>query len=86
MTELIEPGKTGVLFRPGDAQDMARRILRLAGDGPALSNMRAQSRQEFLERYSAAENYRRMMEIYDRALARRGYSERAIAFGISPAV
>jgi glycosyltransferase involved in cell wall biosynthesis len=33
--EAIEPGKTGLLFAPGDAADLARVLSRLAGD-PAL--------------------------------------------------
>ncbi|MDP9172848.1 MAG: glycosyltransferase [Planctomycetota bacterium] len=79
MTELIVAGKTGVLFRPGDAQDMAQKILHLVGNGPELSALRPKCRQEFLDRYNAAENHSRMMEIYNMALARRADSTGARA-------
>jgi glycosyltransferase involved in cell wall biosynthesis len=75
MKELIEPGKTGVLFRAGDAEDMAKKIMHMACDGPALAAMRPLARGQFLDRYSASQNHRRLLEIYQLALQRRGLAE-----------
>ena len=71
MKELIDPGKTGVLFHPGDPEDMARQILHLAGDGPALAAMRLLARQEFVNQYTPQRNHDMLMNIYRRALDRR---------------
>jgi len=70
MRELIDPGKTGLLFRPGDPEHMAKQILRLAGDGPLLAAMRKSCREDYLSRYGADLNHSMMLEIYQHAMRR----------------
>jgi glycosyltransferase involved in cell wall biosynthesis len=77
MRELIEPGRTGILFNPGDPQDMARKILQLAGDGPLLSAIRPAARQEYLTRYGADRNCDILLEIYRKALQNAALSGQA---------
>jgi glycosyltransferase involved in cell wall biosynthesis len=68
MKELLVAGVAGALFAPGDPEMMARQILRLAGDGPRLVEMRAAARRQFLECYTAERNYLTMLQIYHQAL------------------
>ena len=69
MADLVEDGRTGRLFRPGDAGDLAAKVewtLRHPGE---LARMRRAARKTFEARYTAAQNYRQLMAIYRRALA-----------------
>jgi glycosyltransferase involved in cell wall biosynthesis len=68
MKELLIAGVAGALFTPGDPEMMARQILRLAGDGPRLVEMRRAAREQFLECYTAERNYLTMLQIYRQAL------------------
>ncbi|MGI8687802.1 MAG: glycosyltransferase family 4 protein [Thermomicrobiales bacterium] len=64
MGELIRAGHTGVHFRPGDPGDLARAVAEAFADPTALARMRERKRAEFESRYTAEENYRRLIEIY----------------------
>lgn len=70
MSELIEHGRTGLLFSPGDPQDLIKQVDRLLSGENRLSAMRAAARQEFELKYTAARNYEQTMRIYSRAIAR----------------
>jgi glycosyltransferase involved in cell wall biosynthesis len=66
--ELVEHRRTGLLFRPGDAEDLARQV-RWAFEHPEeLQAMRAAARREFEEKYTAERNYRMLMDIYEMAI------------------
>jgi len=65
--ELVAPG-AGLLFRPGDAGDLAEKLLLLFGD-PALRLSLGQTAAERIRRhFSRAAAARRMQEIYQRFL------------------
>ena len=64
IAELVTPGQTGLLFRPGDAQDLAAKVEWALAHPEELMQMRRAARAEFEAKYTAEENYRRMMEIY----------------------
>lgn len=68
ITELIEHGRTGFLFCPGDSEDLAAKVEWALAHPRELAQMRREARIEFESKYTAKENYRRLMEIY--ALAR----------------
>jgi glycosyltransferase involved in cell wall biosynthesis len=66
--ELIDHGRTGLLFRPGDAKDLARQV-RWAFEHPEhMTAMGVAARKEFEEKYTAERNYNMLMDIYDMAL------------------
>ncbi len=66
--EFVTHGKTGLLFRPGDAEDLARQV-RWAFDHPEeLRAMRANARREYEEKYTAERNYKMLIAIYEMAI------------------
>jgi glycosyltransferase involved in cell wall biosynthesis len=71
MTELIEDGKTGALFPPGDADHLSRTVSRLASDAATLGRMRLEARREFERTYTAEANYRSLLGLYARAIETR---------------
>jgi glycosyltransferase involved in cell wall biosynthesis len=71
MAELIDDGRTGYLFNPGDATDLAAKVRRLRADPEAGARMRREARREFEEKYTAAQNYRLLLDLYERAGRRR---------------
>lgn len=62
--ELIEHGRTGLHFRPGDSDDLAAKVEWALEHPGELAQMRQQARAEFEVKYTAQENYRQLMEIY----------------------
>jgi glycosyltransferase involved in cell wall biosynthesis len=71
MAELVEDGRTGLLFTPGDPADLAGKVRRLLADPAALAGMRQTARREYEEKYTAEVNYRQLRAIYEDALRRR---------------
>jgi glycosyltransferase involved in cell wall biosynthesis len=71
MAEVVIPGRTGLLFEPGNAVDLASKVLDLLGDESRLLALRQAARQEFEEKYTAEVNYRHLMAIYEQALERK---------------
>jgi glycosyltransferase involved in cell wall biosynthesis len=67
MSELVDEGRTGELFTPGDSADLARVLGGLLGDAGRLARMRVAARQEFEARYTAESNYRQLLALYFRA-------------------
>jgi glycosyltransferase involved in cell wall biosynthesis len=65
--ELVEDGRTGILFEPGDAADLARAVARVEGASDPSIMSRA-ARVEFEAKYTADANYPQLMAIYDRAI------------------
>ncbi len=74
MSSLIDHGCSGLLFRPGDSQDLAAQIERALGRPEGLARMRREVRAEFETNYTAERNYQTLISIYDRAskCAKRG--------------
>jgi len=71
MRELVEPGRAGLLFRPGDSQDLADKVDWLASNPEYVAGMRREARAEYEARYTAGRNYEMLIEIYQRALEHR---------------
>jgi len=72
LEDLIRPGETGWHFEPNDASDLAMQITRAFASPEALRQMRGFARREYEAKYTADDNYRQMMTLYDRALRTRG--------------
>jgi glycosyltransferase involved in cell wall biosynthesis len=66
--EFVTHGCTGLLFRSGDAEDLARNV-RWTFDHPEnLQAMRRAARNEYEQKYTAERNYRMLMDIYAMAI------------------
>jgi glycosyltransferase involved in cell wall biosynthesis len=71
MAEMVAHERTGLLFHPGDAADLARKV-RWAFEHPqAVDAMRAAARREFEEKYTAESNYKMLIGIYEEAIERK---------------
>jgi glycosyltransferase involved in cell wall biosynthesis len=68
LPSIVDDGRTGLLFRPGDASDLRAKALALANDANRLAGMRRQARIEFEQRYSPAASYPLLIEAYRRAI------------------
>lgn len=64
IAELIDDNCTGLHFRPGDPEDLAAKVEWALSHPRELACMRHEARAEFEAKYTAAESYRRLMEIY----------------------
>ncbi len=70
MAELIDDRRTGRLFRPGDAGDLAGMVEWALGHPKELAGMRKSARAEFEANYTPERNYQQLRVIYRQALAR----------------
>jgi glycosyltransferase involved in cell wall biosynthesis len=68
IAELVDHGRTGLRFRPGDPEDLATKVEWLLCHPEEHTRMRRQARAEFETKYTAEQNYQRLMEIYESAL------------------
>ena len=73
---IVEDGKTGVLFRPGDADDLLARVKALWDRADSMAVMGDAARAEFERCYTADANYSRIMEIYAEARRQRRRKQR----------
>ncbi|MBW4640141.1 MAG: glycosyltransferase [Gloeocapsa sp. UFS-A4-WI-NPMV-4B04] len=64
IAELVEPERNGFHFRPGDPQDLAAKVELALSQPGKLAQMRQEARAEFEKKYTAKENYLRLMRIY----------------------
>ena len=64
LAEIVDGRRTGRLFRPDDADELARAVRSIDAEAGAL---RAAARAEFEARYTAEASYRTLMRIYAEA-------------------
>lgn len=69
MRELIEHGRTGLLFEPGSAEDLARHIEWAEAFPEKMRSMGENARKLYEARYTSRHNYQRLVAIYEDALA-----------------
>ena len=67
VTEVVEERVTGLHFCAGSAIDLAAKVKEFLGNPDRMSSMRLAARKTFLARYTAAENIKLMLSIYERA-------------------
>jgi len=72
MEELVADGRTGLLFRAGDAEHLAEQVEWAWSHADDLEHMRHECRREFELQYSAERNYQLLMAIYNRVLSGNG--------------
>jgi glycosyltransferase involved in cell wall biosynthesis len=69
LAELITDGVTGLLFKPGDAQDLANKIAWAHEHPVEMLKMGRAAYAEYLRKYTAGENYNKLLAIYNNAIA-----------------
>ena len=69
--EVVDHGRTGLHFHPGDADDLAGKVDYLFRDRERAEAMRREARREFLRKYTAEHNYEMLMAVYRRVLQER---------------
>lgn len=68
MAELVREGETGLLFEPGNAEDLAAKLRWAAANPAALLRMGEAARQEHVAKYTPEINYRQLVSIYAEAI------------------
>lgn len=68
LPELIEDGKNGLLFKPGNPDDLAEKINYLYNNPDKAIEMGKYAHKCLEEKYSAEKHYMRLMDIYKKAI------------------
>jgi len=71
MQEIVEDGRTGLHFTPGDAVDLAAKVKWAWNHPERMREMGREARQVYESKYTAETNYPLLMEIYRHAIAGR---------------
>lgn len=69
LADIVTDSKTGLLFEPGDPRDLADKMAWALANPVQMAEMGRKARAQYEAEFSAAVNYRRLMEIYDGVLA-----------------
>ncbi len=67
--ELVKDGVTGLLFNPGDADDLAKKIAWAEAHPMAMLRMGQAAYLEYLNKYTPKKNYQMLIGIYQKALS-----------------
>jgi glycosyltransferase involved in cell wall biosynthesis len=70
MIELVEDGRTGLHFTPGDASDLAAKVKWAWAHPKEMEEMARAARREYETKYTADRNYEALVKIYETARAR----------------
>jgi glycosyltransferase involved in cell wall biosynthesis len=70
--ELVDDGRTGLLFEPGNADELAAKIRRLWGDPDLCSQLGRAAWQAALNNYSEEVYFERLMSVYRQAMSAMG--------------
>jgi glycosyltransferase involved in cell wall biosynthesis len=68
LAEIVQHARTGLLFTPGDSEDLAVRVEWAWEHGEQIEQMGRLARLEYERKYTAERNYRSLMRIYDEVL------------------
>jgi glycosyltransferase involved in cell wall biosynthesis len=71
MAELVEDGVTGLHFEPGNSEDLAAKVLWAREHPDEMRRMGRAARRVYERLYTAAASHRRLVEIYEDAIASR---------------
>ncbi len=69
MAEIVEEGRTGLLFEPGNARDLAEKVRYMLDHPVERERMGREARADFEVRYTAEANYPQLMGIYEKTVA-----------------
>jgi glycosyltransferase involved in cell wall biosynthesis len=80
MAEIVQDGKNGWLVEPGNRDCLAEAMLHVLREDPArAARLRASTRIDFEENYTAERNYARLMLTYEKAIRFGGLRAQAAA-------
>jgi len=69
--EIVDDGKTGLLFEAGNAVDLAEKIKYLWDNPQLCRRMGEAGREKALREYSSEKYYQRLMKVYEKAMGNR---------------
>ncbi len=72
MQELIEDGVNGMLFEPGNPEELAAKVRQMTADSTNLATLRSGARRTYEQKYTPETNYSELMNVYAHAIATRG--------------
>jgi glycosyltransferase involved in cell wall biosynthesis len=72
MSELIEPGRTGLLFPSGDPHALAQACRELASDPERAAEMGREARERYEDELGPERSTERLLELYSRVLGEKG--------------
>ena len=67
MADLVDHGRTGLLFEPGNGAELAQHVTELLGDEPKRRAMCDAGRAEYESRYTGDANHVMLMNVYSKA-------------------
>jgi glycosyltransferase involved in cell wall biosynthesis len=68
LADIVKHQLTGILFQPGDIEDMAKKLQHLANNQSALIEMSVNARKEYDSNYGSQKNFDKLREIYLEAI------------------
>jgi glycosyltransferase involved in cell wall biosynthesis len=68
MKEIVSDGRTGLLFSPGDSEDLAQKVEWAWTHPDEMRAMGTEARREYEAKYTAEKNYPMLMDIYKHAI------------------
>ena len=68
LPEIVDEGETGLLFEPGNAEDLAEKVHYLWNRKELCRQMGQAGREKVLREYSADKYYERLMKVYKKAI------------------
>lgn len=72
MEEIVEDGRTGLHFQPGNPEDLAEKVNWAWTHSRQTEEMGREARAEYQAKYDAARNYPTLMDIYQQAIRNSG--------------
>lgn len=79
MAELVEDGKTGLLFEAGSAEDLAAKIKWAQQHPDEMRRMGNAARVRYERSFTSAKNYEMLMSLYESAIAQHGARRKRMA-------
>lgn len=67
MAEIVDDGRTGLLFNPGDAADLQRKVQWISQHPEERRRMALEAQCEYKRMYTGSQNYKQLISIYDTA-------------------
>ena len=71
MAEIVDDGRTGLHFTPGNAEDLTAKVQWAWTHQEQIEAMGMEARREYEQKYTAEKNYAKLIEIYQRAIRAR---------------